>query len=195
MDMLIDLWLPIVLSAVFVFIASALMWMMMPHHKGDWTKAPNEDALLHAIRSPAMAPGQYMIPYCAGNQGKDQAFQQKWKAGPTGVLTVTNACSMGRNMALSFIFYLVTSVFVAYLATLSLPAGAEYLKVFQVTGTAAILAYCFASIPHAIWFGRPLRATINDLFDGVVYGLLTAGTFGWLWDNCLGAPGLIPALG
>ena len=30
------LWLPIVLSAVFVFVGSAVIWMALKWHDGDW---------------------------------------------------------------------------------------------------------------------------------------------------------------
>ncbi len=179
---LMDLWMPIVVSAVIVFVASAIVWMVLPHHKPDFKRLPNEDAFLAALRAGNVAPGQYIFPWYEPGEMKDPAKKKRYEAGPLGVLLVWGGCpNMGRNLGLSFIFYLVVGVFVAYLASHSLPAGAEYLRVFQVTGTAAIMAYCFASIPHAIWFGKPLRSTATDLLDGVVYGLLTAGTFGWLW--------------
>ncbi len=179
---LTDLWMPIVFSAVIVFVASAIAWMVLPHHKPDFKRLPKEDAFLAALRAGNVAPGQYMFPYCEPSDMKDPQKKKRYETGPLGVLLVWGGCpNMGRNMGLSFIFYLVVGVFVAYLGSHSLPAGAEYLRVFQVTGTAAIMAYCFASIPHAIWFGKPLRSTATDLLDGVVYGLLTAGTFGWLW--------------
>lgn len=185
---LIDLWLPIVLSAAAVFIASALAWMVMPHHKGDFRKLTNEDGVMAAVRSLSIPPGLYFFPHMKDcNKAKmDPAAKAKFEQGPHGMIQIWPADAfgkMGRNMVLSLLFYLITSVFVAYLATLALPAGAEYLKVFQVTGTAAIMAYCFATIPHAIWFGIPARNILSGLIDGIVFGLITAGFFGWLWPD------------
>jgi hypothetical protein len=185
MEFITYLWLPILLSSVFVFIASFFAWMVLPHHKGDWKSVPDEAGFLNSLRSLRIPAGQYMFPFCAGSAAmKDPEFQRRMKEGPNGSLIIwTGMPSMGRNLVLTFIFYLVVGVFVAYLTSLALPWGTDYLKVFQVSGTAAILAYCFGSIPHAIWFGKSLRSTIMDIIDGVVYGLLTAGTFGWLWPS------------
>ncbi len=80
-----------------------------------------------------------------------------------------------------FVFFVIVSVFIAYVGSRTLPPGTPYLDVFQVVGTVAILAYAASSIPHTIWFGRPWSNTLKDIVDGVVYGLLTAGVFGWLW--------------
>jgi len=81
----------------------------------------------------------------------------------------------------------VVGVFVAYMGDLTLGEDPEYLKVFQVTGCAAVMAYCLGFIPGAIWFGKTMRSTMMDLIDGVVFGLLTAGTFGWLWPSAAAA--------
>lgn len=35
-----SLWLTIVLSAVAVFYASFVAWMILPHHKADWNGLP-----------------------------------------------------------------------------------------------------------------------------------------------------------
>src|SRR6266851_8791731 len=37
------LWLPIVLSAVIVFVASSIMYMLLPYHRSDYRKLPEED--------------------------------------------------------------------------------------------------------------------------------------------------------
>ena len=193
MGFLAELWLPILVSSVLVFIASALAWMVSPHHKQDWKGLPNEDGFLEALRANNTPAGQYIFPFCGDHKAtaeamKDPEKKKKWEAGPHGSLYLRAAPpNMGRNLGLMFAFYIVVGVFVAYLGNLSLGEDPEYLKVFQVTGCAAVMAYCLGFIPGAIWFGRTLRSTVMDLIDGVVYGLLTAGTFGWLWPSAAGA--------
>ena len=59
----------------------------------------------------------------------------------------------------------------------------HYLTVFRVVGSAAFMAYGLGAIPGAIWMGRPWSAVIKELVDAVIYALLTAGTFGWLWPR------------
>jgi hypothetical protein len=184
MVLLTELWLPIVVSAILVFIASALAWMVMPHHRGDWGKLPNEDELMATLRKQGASKGQYTFPHAPSHQAtKDPAWQKKLKEGPGGmvILFQPGGPQMGKNMALHLMYCLVISTLVAYLAGRTLAAGTEYLAVFRVAGTAAILAYSGALPVAAIWFGRSWSSVFKEIFDGVVYGLLTAGVFGWLW--------------
>ena len=183
MELLPQLWLPIVVSAVVVFIASFLSWMVLPLHKKEWSRPPDEDALLAKLRELGLKPGKYMFPsYESREQAKSEAFQKKWAAGPHGILQIwAGQPNMGRNLALTFLFYLVTGFFVAYLAGHALEPGAEYLSVFRIVGVAALLAHIFAAIPSVIWFHKPAAGFVADLIDGVVYALLTAGVFAAFW--------------
>jgi hypothetical protein len=181
---LAQLWLPIVVSAVVVFFASFLAWMVLPHHRKDWKKVPDEDGLMGELKKQKPAAGQYMFPFCSGAaQRKDPEFQKKWKEGPSGTLVVfaPGGANMGKSLGQYFFLCLVVAVFVAYLAGRTLAAGSEYLAVFRVAGTAAILAWCGSVAVPSIWMGKPWSVTWKDLIDGIVYGLLTAGVFGWLW--------------
>ena len=196
---LMSLWLPILVSAVVVFVASAIAWMVLPHHKGDWKGVPNEDALLEAVRSSGVKPGQYMFPYCESPKDlSDPEKKKRYDAGPHGVLSVwPGPPNMGQKMGLSFLFYVVVGIFVAYmgLAAYRMGVNPTYMEVFRVTGCAAVLAYCFGLIPNAIWFSKPLRSVAMDVIDGVVYGLLTAGVFGWLWPTVQELAPAMPPMG
>jgi hypothetical protein len=90
---------------------------------------------------------------------------------------------MGRYLLQWFLFSLVVSLFVAYVAAHSLPAGARYGQVFRIVGATAFLAYAAGQIPAAIWMGKPWRIAWKEAFDGLLYGLVTGGTFGWLWPR------------
>ncbi len=178
------LWLPILLCAIAVWAASAIIWMVMPYHKSDYGKLPDEDAALRALTSQGIVPGQYSIPYRASPKDlQDPEIARKFEEGPVGFLTVvpSGAPTMGSKIMLSFVFYLLISAVVAYLASRTLDPGADYLAVFRITGTVAWLAYGTATVPDAIWFGRPWSGIVKGLLDALVYGLLTAGFFGWLW--------------
>ena len=58
-----DLWLPILISSVLVFLVSAIIHMVLKYHNRDYTRLPNEDAVRAAIRAGNPAPAQYIIPY------------------------------------------------------------------------------------------------------------------------------------
>ena len=65
----------------------------------------------------------------------------------------------------------------------TLPPGTDYLRVFQVTGAVAFMAYGIGVIDDSIWKGQPWSSTWKFLFDGLLYALATAGAFGWLWPH------------
>ncbi|SRR5712692_862403 len=174
------LWLPILLSAVIVFVASNLLWMALPFwHRTDYSALPNEKAALDAIRD--AKSGQYMIP----RFGKLPAEERdKIMKGPMGFLILRNPAtqfSFPAALISYFIYTLVISILVAYIPAATLRPGALPAEVFRVVGTAGILAYAFGTIPDAIWYGKPWSVAIKNVIDGVIYGLLTAGTFSWLW--------------
>ncbi len=180
MSELLSLWLPIALSTVAVFVLSAVFWMAPLHHKNDWRKLPNEEAVLDVMRN--VPPGQYMAPWCEPAEMKTEEGKRRFQQGPhVSIYRRASAPSMGRNLVLTFLAFLVTNVFLGYLAAAALDPGAEYLKVFQIVGTAGFMAYGFAGLLPAIWFGKSLRSVVTDLFDALVYGLVVAGFFGWLW--------------
>jgi len=177
-----SLLLPIVLSAVALFFIGFITWMVVPLHKADWRSLPDEDAFGKAVRDMNIPTGNYMFPYCAdAEQMKSEAFLQKQQQGPVGVVQVWDAApGMGKNLACQFFFLLVTSFCLAYLATLGVESGANFMAVFRFVGTAGILTYCAANVPSAIWFKSRLT---GHIIDGVLYGLATGIIFAMLWPD------------
>jgi hypothetical protein len=180
------LWLPIVLSAVIVFFASFIIHMVLRYHQSDYTKLPNEDAVRAAIRTGSPRPAQYIIPYCASPKDmQSPEMMQKFTEGPIAVLNLkpSGPPSMGPSLLQWFVFVLIISFFLAYVGAHTLPAGSQYLEVFRVVGCVGFLAYAGGIFPGAIWMGKPWKVAIKEGIDGLIYGLLTAGTFGWLWPK------------
>jgi hypothetical protein len=186
MSLLGALWLPIVLSAVLVFVASAIIHMVLKYHNRDYKGLPNEDAVRAALRAGNPEPRQYIIPYCADMKDMESPeMQQKFIEGPVGVLNLRRPGppTMGPMLLQWFLFVLVVSFFLGYLAAITIEPGAHYLRVFRVVGVAGFLAYAAGQVPAAIWMGKPWPVAWKEVFDGLVYGLITAGTFGWLWPR------------
>jgi hypothetical protein len=180
------LWLPILLSAVIVFVASSLIHMASPWHKNDYPNVPNEEGLRAALRPLAIPPGDYMVPRPASREElRDPKFAEKVNQGPNLILTVlpNGPWSMGRNLGLWFLYLVVVSLFAAYVASRALPPGAEYLQAFRFVGATAFLAYAAALWQMSIWYRRAWSTTVKATVDGLIYALLTAGTFGWLWPR------------
>lgn len=189
MEFLVDLWLPIVLSAVFVFVASSIIHMVFVFwHKGDYGKLPGEDQILEAMRGQNVQPGHYMFP-CAASM-KDACtpeMTEKFNRGPVGFMTVvpSGQMKMGKCLVLWFLFSLLISICAAYVAQLTIGSNAPYLLVFRMTGAVAVVGYTLGGIPESIWKGLSWKIQIKHGIDGIIYGLLTAGTFGWLWPETM----------
>ena len=176
---------PILLSSVIVFIASSVIHMGPFWHKSDYPKIPNEDRLLDAVRPLGIPPGDYMVPRPSPSEMRSPEFADKIKRGPVMVVTVMpNAMpAMGRNLTLWFFYCAAVGFFAAYVAGRALPPGTDYLRVFQLVGATAFIGYSMALWQMSIWYSRAWSMTIKATVDGLIYALLTAGTFGWLWPR------------
>jgi hypothetical protein len=182
---LLSLWLPILLSAAAVWIVSTILSMPFLHHKNDWIALPDEDGFMDDLRRRAIKPGNYLFPDFRTRAAMDsEKVKKALEQGPVGHLSLWRPpLSMGGKMAAALIVYLVVSTLIAYLASVTLPRPAEFARVFQVVGTAGILAYCFSFIPSAIWFGAYKRTIAASIIDGIVLGAITGAIFAWRWPH------------
>jgi hypothetical protein len=179
-----SLWLPILISSVVVFFASWLFHMLLPLHRTDFLPVPGEGNVQDALRSFNIPPGDYMIPCAGGPAGmKKPEFQERFKKGPVVVMTVFSpaGAGLGKSLLQWFIYLLFVNVLVAYITGRALPVGAPYLEVFRFAGATAFIAYAVALWQDSIWYKRKWSTTIKNSLDGLLYGMLTAGIFGWLW--------------
>jgi len=181
-----SLWLPILVSAVLVFAVSAIIHMVLKYHSSDYKALPNEDAVRAAIRAGNPAPAQYVMPYCGDMKDMEKPeMKQKYAEGPVAVMNLMRPGkpNMGTYLTQWFAFILCVSLFIGYVAAHTIPAGTAYLEVFRVVGAVGFLVYGIGQMPESIWMGKPWRITWKNVLDGLVYGLVTAGTFGWLWPR------------
>ena len=179
---IIELWLPILLSAVIVFIASSVMHMVLTYHRKDFSRLPNEDRVADALRD--APPGQYMFPWSSSmKEMATPPMVEKFKRGPIGMLTLRRPGmpTMGPFLVQWFIFSLFVAIFVAYVCSRTLMAGVDYLGVFRIAGVVAFLGFAGPEATRSIWGGQPWGVTIRNYIDGLIYALLVAGVFGWLW--------------
>ena len=177
--------LPILIAAVVVFVASSLIHMVLKYHQSDYRQLPEEDKLLSALRPVGLTPGLYIFPFTAHKDMKSPAMQEKYKQGPVGFLTIypSGPPGMGKFLGLWFAYCLLVGLFVAYVTGRTLSHNAGFSVVFHITGVAAFLAYGLGPLVNGIWRGQPWSVVLKESFDGLIYSLLTAGTFGWLWPR------------
>ncbi|MBT3341287.1 MAG: hypothetical protein HOM34_06140 [Planctomycetes bacterium] len=190
MEFLTTLWLPILLAAFFVFGVSSVLHMVLSLHKSDYRKLPNEASLLNEMRNGGLTPGSYMFP---GVDSKEDCtppeMAEKYAKGPVGQILIraNNSCNMGLSLIQWFVLSIVISLLTAYLAWITLGAGADSSILFRVVFTTAWMAYGFGSIQESIWKGNSWKSTSVYLFDAALYALATASTFQQFWPpNLLG---------
>jgi len=185
MTFLASLWLPIVLSAVIIFVASFIMHMLLPYHHGDYSKLPDEDNVRSTLRTAGLKRGLYAFPFCTHKEMNSPEAIEKYNQGPVGMMIVfpTGRPVLPKFLGLWFGYCLIIAFFVAYLTAHTLAPGTDYLVVFRVVGTAGFLAFGLGPLANVVWKGYPWGFVLKEVIDGLIYGLLMAGTFGWLWPR------------
>lgn len=181
-----SLWLPILLSAVAVFAASSVIHMVFKYHQTDYGPLPNEDEVMEALRMSAVGPGEYVVPHAEdASTLKEPSYQEKAKKGPVAFITMVGQWtpSMGKQLGQWFVYAVVVAVFAAYVTGRALGPGAAYLEVFRFAGTTSFIAYAVGLWQQSIWYGKPWSTTAKNTLDGLIYALLSAGLFGWLWPG------------
>lgn len=183
---ILDLWQPILLGAFLAWMASALIHVALKYHASDYRPLSNEDEVRSAVRNGAPSLGVHSVPYCVEmEQMKDEAMQRKFSEGPVAFVTVfpNGMPNMGKLIGQQIVYFLVGCALVAYCATMALEPGAAYMSVFRFIATTAFLTFGWALIPFSIWYGHLWSTTVKYLFDALIYGLLVAGSFAWLWPS------------
>src|SRR5262245_22632778 len=173
---LTELWLPILVAAVVVFVASWLVHMILPHHRSDYRAVPREDDVMAALRPFNIPPGDYCVPRPANMAAmKSPEYLDKWKKGPVVWMTVMppGFNFMGIAPAQWFGYCAVVSLFAAYLTSRALDRGAPYLEVSQMASTTAFIGYGLALWQNSIWYRRKWSTTLKSNLDGLLYGFLT----------------------
>ncbi|MBU0742425.1 hypothetical protein KKG45_11605 [bacterium] len=186
MEFLTVLWLPILLSAVLVFVASSIIHMVLKYHNSDYGLLPGEDAVLATMREQGVGPGMYAFPRASSlKEMGEPGMIAKYEQGPVGSMTVgpNGPPAMGKSLFLWFLYAVLIGVFAGYLGFVTRGPGAEYLAVFRITGTVAVLGHAVGYLVDGIWKGVSWGSVFKNVFDGLIYGLLTAGTFAWLWPE------------
>jgi hypothetical protein len=183
---IMSLWMPILLSAVIVFIVSSVIHMLLPYHRKDFGKVPSEDQVMDALRPFNIPPGEYVFPNAGSPEAmKSPEFVEKANRGPVAFINVqpNGIPAMGKSLVQWFLYCAVVSAFAAYIGGRALGPGVDYLQVFRFVGATAFVGYAVALWQNSIWYRRPWSTTLKHTFDGLVYALFTAGTFGWLWPG------------
>jgi hypothetical protein len=187
MTVLTALWLPILVSAVAVFVVSSIIHMTPLWHKTDYPRYASEDRVLDALRPIGIPPGDYLMPRPANPaEMRSVEFQEKMKRGPAVLLTVMPpwSGSMVSNLSQWFLYCLVVSAFAAFIAGSAVASGApSFAAVCRFAGTTAFLGYTLALWQMSIWYRRSWSMTLKSTFDGLIFALVTCAVFTWMWPH------------
>ena len=185
MNALLALWLPILLSAVVVFVISSFVHMVFKWHNSEYHGFTNEDAVRAAIRAGNAARGQYVLPYCKDmKEMGGEAMDKKYAEGPVGFVTLAanGPMNMGRSLGLWFLYSLFVAVVAAFLASQLFGLDHGHARAAgKLVGAVSFIAYGFGSISDSVWMARPWSSTFKYLLDAALYGLGSGCVFCWLW--------------
>ena len=172
-------WLPILVSSVFVFIASNILWQALPFwHRSDYDQLPDDKTLIDSLVS--VKSGQYLAPHGEWSKLPKEELEARMSR-PMAFVLVRNPARFSFPAAIIsyFIYILVVTTLIAYLAS---RAGRQP-GALRMAATAGMLAYAFNSIADSIWYGKPWKVTAKVFIDGMIYALITGATFHWLWPH------------
>ncbi len=182
-----ELWLPIVVAAVAVFVASSLIHMVFKWHNSDYHPLPNEEEARAVLRATSAAPGMYAIPYCADmKQMGSPEMQRKYTEGPIAFITTRapGQPAMGPLLGQWFLMNLVVAALCAYIASKTLALmPSTFLGVCREVGVMTFLAYAGGSVSQGIWMGKPWKSVAKEVLDALIYGAVSALAFAWLWPH------------
>ncbi len=186
MTFLAELWLPILLSSIGVFVVSSIIHMCTPMHKSDYAKLENEKNTMEKLRESGIKPGMYMFP-CAGSM-KDMGspeYQARCELGPVGYMIIlpSRLWNMNKSLVQWFLYSILISILTAYVASFTVIAGSDFGSVMRLAGTVATMAYALAAFPDSIWKGVNWGVTLRFIVDGILYGLTTGAIFACMWPN------------
>ena len=183
---LFQLWMPILASGVAAWLASGLIHMLIKYHNSDFKKLGNEDDVMAAVREGSPSTGVHHFPHCADmSEMANEDMQQKMIKGPVGILVMfpNGLPNMCKYLGQQFVFFLIGNALIAYCATLVLLPGSDFMTVFRFFSAVGFVAYGWANIPYSIWFGFQWSMTAKYLLDALIYALVVAATFAWLWPT------------
>ena len=184
MHTLAALWLPILLSAVVVFVISSLVHMVFKYHASDYGTVANEEAIRAAVNTNPPAPGRYVIPHC--KDMKDMSSPEmlkKYQEGPVMHFTILpkGMPNMGKYLGLWFVWSLVIAAVAGWLTAKVYGVGVPPLGAAKFFAVVTFIAHGFGTITESIWVGRPWSSSAKYVLDAALYAVGSGAVVYWLW--------------
>jgi hypothetical protein len=175
-----------VLSGVLVFLMSSILHMVVRWHANDFSKIPDEDGVMTALRPFKLAPGSYVMPRPSSmkDMGSPE-FKEKYRLGPSAMLHVLPGGSggMGKQLGLWFVYSVLIALAAGYITSRGVGPGAPFMGVVKYVGAIAFLGYAAGGWQEWIWYSRSSAVTLKSTIDGIIYGALTGLAYALLWPK------------
>jgi len=181
-----ELWLAILLAGFLCWIASAMIHMLIKYHNADYKALSNEAEVSAALRAQSPPPALYTVPYCSDMKAMgEEAMQKKFNDGPVAMISImpNGMPRMGKLLSQQILFFIFGSFLIGYLMTICIVGSTDCMMVFRQVFIASFLTYGWAQIPYSIWMGQPWSNCVRYLIDALIYAVVTAGVFAWLWPD------------
>jgi ABC-type cobalt transport system substrate-binding protein len=185
MNLLLSLWLPILLSAVAVFVISSVIHMVVKWHASDYAGFSNEDAVRAAIRAANPTPGRYVVPFCKDMKDMgSEAMLKKYQEGPIGHVLIgpNGAPNMGKYLGMWFVWTLGVAIVAAFVVSQIFgldPTRAR--AAAKLVGAITFIAFGFGTVTESIWGMRPWSSSVKHLLDAALYAVGAGLVFYFLW--------------
>lgn len=177
--------LPVAVTTGAVFVTSSVLWTVLPHHRRDFGKLPEEERLMDLLRTAPV--GMFTFPFAEGPGAmRDPAFLERVRAGPVGnvhLVRPESRASMSGNLVHHLVHTLLLYAAVAYLARLGLPSESSALEVLRFVGVAAFVGHAGQLAANSIFWGFTWSHTWKSMLDALVYATVAGATFAWLWPG------------
>ena len=181
----LSLLLPVVVSAVAVFVLTMVIHMT-PWHRRDYRKLPDEDGVMRALRPFNIPPGDYVVPHPgSGAEMASPEYDAKRAAGPVMWVTVvpSGPWNIGKIMGTWFLFAVVVSASTACVVGTIVPPGGDTHAAFHHVAVIAFLTYAMGAVPMSIWYDRKWSTTFKNAVDALLYALATGWIFSMMWPK------------
>jgi hypothetical protein len=90
---------------------------------------------------------------------------------------------MGKSLGLWFVWTLVVASFASLVALHTIPLNGDAHMAAHVIALISFVMYGAGSVQDFIWMGKPFSSMMKYLLDALIYSVVTALSFMWLWPS------------
>jgi len=171
-----------VVGGLVLFVWGFLSWAVLPWHNATMPNLPNEEAVIETLSASITATGVYQFPGMPANEADTQAWTEKFKRGPYGMLvyTVEGANPMSPKPFIGgLILNFISATLVAYLLSLAANKLSGYNQRVTFVALIGVFAALVSHITAWNWMYIPTGYSLVMAADIVIGWLLAGLVIAW----------------